>query len=165
MNNLTFGDATFGYYETICGGSGATSHTDGADAVQVHMTNTRLTDVELMEHRYPVRVQRFCIRQDSGGPGRQHGGDGIIREIEFLRPVTASILSQRRGPYPPPGVDGGQPGRLGRNTLIRASGDEFDLGAAAQGLDCRWRSLENRNPRRRRLGEADPVTSRGHFDT
>jgi len=132
MNNLTFGDATFGYYETICGGSGATSHTDGADAVQVHMTNTRLTDVELMEHRYPVRVQRFCIRQGSGGPGRQHGGDGIIREIEFLRPVNASILSQRRGPYPPPGVDGGQPGQLGRNTLIRASGDETDLGAAAQ---------------------------------
>jgi 5-oxoprolinase (ATP-hydrolysing) len=132
MNNLTFGDATFGYYETICGGSGATQHAAGADAVQVHMTNTRLTDVELMEHRYPVRVRRFAIRRGSGGQGTHRGGDGIVREIEFLRPVTASILSQRRGPFAPPGVDGGQPGQLGRNTLIRASGDETDLGAAAQ---------------------------------
>lgn len=132
MNNLTFGDATFGYYETICGGSGATRHADGADAVQVHMTNTRLTDVELMEHRYPVRVRRFSIRRGSGGQGQHRGGDGIVREIEFLRPVTASILSQRRGPFAPPGVDGGQPGHLGRNTLIRANGDETDLGAAAQ---------------------------------
>jgi 5-oxoprolinase (ATP-hydrolysing) len=132
MNNLTFGDATFGYYETICGGSGATPHAGGADAVQVHMTNTRLTDVELMEHRYPVLVHKFAIRRGSGGAGQRQGGCGIIREIEFLRPVTASILSQRRGPYPPPGLHGGQPGQLGRNALIRASGDESDLGAAAQ---------------------------------
>jgi 5-oxoprolinase (ATP-hydrolysing) len=132
MNNLTFGDATFGYYETICGGSGATRNADGADAVQVHMTNTRLTDVELLEHRYPVRVHRFAIRRESGGRGQQHGGDGIIREIEFLRPMTASILSQRRGPYPPPGMEGGQPGQLGRNTLIRDSGETTDLGGAAQ---------------------------------
>ena len=132
MNNLTFGDATFGYYETICGGSGATRHAHGADAVQVHMTNTRLTDVELLEQRYPVRVHRFAIRRGSGGRGQQHGGDGIIREIEFLRPMTASILSQRRGPYPPPGMEGGEPGQLGRNTLIRASGQSTDLGAAAQ---------------------------------
>ena len=132
MNNLTFGDATFGYYETICGGSGATRTADGADAVQVHMTNTRLTDVELLEQRYPVRVHRFAIRRGSGGRGQQHGGDGIIREIEFLRPMTASILSQRRGPYPPPGMEGGEPGQLGRNSLIRADGEITDLGAAAQ---------------------------------
>ena len=132
MNNLTFGDATFGYYETICGGSGATRNAAGADAVQVHMTNTRLTDVELLEQRYPVRVHRFAIRRGSGGRGQQRGGDGIIREIEFLCPMTASILSQRRGPYPPPGLDGGEPGQLGRNTLIRASGETTDLGAAAQ---------------------------------
>ena len=132
MNNLTFGDTTFGYYETICGGSGATPHADGADAVQVHMTNTRLTDVELMEHRYPVVVHKFAIRRGSGGAGQRQGGCGIIREIEFLRPVTASILSQRRGPYPPLGLNGGQPGQLGRNILIRVGGDEIDLGAAAQ---------------------------------
>ena len=132
MNNLTFGDKTFGYYETICGGSGATSSAPGADAVQVHMTNTRLTDVELMEHRYPVRVRQFAIRQRSGGHGAHRGGNGIIREIEFLRPMTASILSQRRGPYAPPGLDGGAPGQLGCNTLIRSSGEVTNLGAAAQ---------------------------------
>ena len=74
MNNLTFGDATFGYYETICGGSGATRMSEGADAVQVHMTNTRLTDVELLEHRYPVRVRQFSIRPHSGGAGEHRGG-------------------------------------------------------------------------------------------
>ena len=132
MNNLTFGDTTFGYYETICGGSGATSSAPGADAVQVHMTNTRLTDVELMEHRYPVRVRQFAIRRGSGGHGAYRGGNGIIREIEFLRPMTASILSQRRGPYAPPGLDGGDPGQLGCNTLVRSSGEVSNLGAAAQ---------------------------------
>ena len=132
MNNLTFGDSSFGYYETICGGSGATSMAQGADAVQVHMTNTRLTDVELMEYRYPVRVMQFAIREGSGGRGTHRGGHGIIREIEFLRPMTASILSQRRGPYAPPGLHGGEAGQLGRNTLIRSSGEVSHLGAAAQ---------------------------------
>lgn len=132
MNNLTFGDSSFGYYETICGGSGATSIAPGADAVQVHMTNTRLTDVELMEHRYPVRVRQFAIRQGSGGLGAHRGGHGITREIEFLRPMTASILSQRRGPYAPPGLEGGEPGQLGRNTLVRSSGETTNLGSAAQ---------------------------------
>jgi 5-oxoprolinase (ATP-hydrolysing) len=132
MNNLTFGDSSFGYYETICGGSGATSIAEGADAVQVHMTNTRLTDVELMEHRYPVRVRQFAIRQGSGGRGVHRGGHGIIREIEFLRPLTASILSQRRGPYAPPGLHGGEAGQLGMNTLIRSSGEVSHLGSAAQ---------------------------------
>ncbi|MFO1005334.1 MAG: hydantoinase B/oxoprolinase family protein [Planctomycetaceae bacterium] len=132
MNNLTFGDSSFGYYETICGGSGATSIAEGADAVQVHMTNTRLTDVELMEFRYPVRVRQFAIRQGSGGRGTHRGGHGIIREIEFLRPMTASILSQRRGPFEPPGLNGGEAGQLGINTLIRASGEVSHLGSAAQ---------------------------------
>jgi 5-oxoprolinase (ATP-hydrolysing) len=131
MNNLTFGDGTFGYYETICGGSGATSSADGSDAVHTHMTNTRLTDVELLEHRYPVRVREFAIRRGSGGAGLHHGGDGVIRDIEFLRPLTVSILSQRRGAFPPPGLDGGQPGGVGRNTLIQGE-RETDLGAAAQ---------------------------------
>ncbi|OYV80845.1 MAG: hydantoinase, partial [Planctomycetia bacterium 21-64-5] len=101
MNNLVFGDAHFGYYETICGGAGATADADGADAVHTHMTNTRLTDPEVIEHRYPVRVREFSIRRGSGGGGRRRGGDGIVRKLEFLRPLEVSIVSQRRGPYPP----------------------------------------------------------------
>lgn len=132
MNNLTFGDATFGYYETICGGSGATPEAPGADAVHTHMTNTRMTDAELFEQRYPVRIRQFAIRQGSGGAGRQPGGAGIIRELEFLRPMTLSILSQRRGPYPPAGLAGGEPGQVGRNSLMTADGKVSDLGSAAQ---------------------------------
>jgi 5-oxoprolinase (ATP-hydrolysing) len=132
MNNLLFGDATFGYYETICGGNGATPLADGADAVHTHMTNTRLTDPEVLEARCPVRLVEFAIRRGSGGKGRQRGGDGVRRRIEFLRPVTLSILSQRRGPYPPYGLAGGEPGALGRNTLTRKDGRVEHLGALAQ---------------------------------
>ncbi|RIK81482.1 MAG: hydantoinase [Planctomycetota bacterium] len=122
MNNLLFGDKTFGYYETICGGSGATANADGADAVHTHMTNTRLTDPEVLERRYPVRLVEFAIRRGSGGAGKHRGGDGVVRRIEFLRPLDLSILSQRRGPYAPYGQNGGQPGKLGRNTLVRRDG-------------------------------------------
>ncbi|HVW02299.1 MAG TPA: hydantoinase B/oxoprolinase family protein, partial [Planctomycetaceae bacterium] len=133
MNNLTFGDAQFGYYETICGGSGATPEADGADAVHTHMTNTRLTDPEVLERRYPVRVHEFSIRRGSGGQGRHHGGDGVVRRLEFLRPLRVSILSERRGPYPPFGLQGGEPGALGRNTLLRAGGGTLeDLGGKVQ---------------------------------
>jgi 5-oxoprolinase (ATP-hydrolysing) len=132
MNNLTFGDSSFGYYETICGGSGATSERAGADAVHTHMTNTRLTDVEVLEHRYPVRVLEFSIRHGSGGRGLHRGGDGIKRRIEFLRPIKMSILSQRRGPYAPFGTGGGQEGALGVNSLARAGGETIDLGGRAQ---------------------------------
>jgi 5-oxoprolinase (ATP-hydrolysing) len=129
MNNLTFGDTSFGYYETICGGSGATRNADGADAVHTHMTNTRLTDPEVLERRYPVRIHGFRIRPDSGGPGARSGGNGVIREIEFLRPVVVSMLSERRGPYPPFGLENGEPGALGRNTLRRAGTEQSeDLG-------------------------------------
>jgi 5-oxoprolinase (ATP-hydrolysing) len=117
MNNLTFGDATFGYYETICGGSGATPVADGADAVHTHMTNTRLTDVEVLERRYPVRVQEFSIRHGSGGTGRQRGGDGVVRRIEFLRRLNVSMLSERRGEYAPFGLTGGLSGKIGCNHL------------------------------------------------
>ncbi|MBM84332.1 MAG: hydantoinase [Planctomycetaceae bacterium] len=120
MNNLTFGDEQFGYYETICGGSGATESSDGASAVHTHMTNTRLTDVEVIERRYPVRVHEFSIRRGSGGPGKHQGGDGIIRRIEFLRPLKVSILSERRGDFAPFGLRGGGDGKIGENTLIRA---------------------------------------------
>ncbi|HUE73988.1 MAG TPA: hydantoinase B/oxoprolinase family protein [Pirellulaceae bacterium] len=132
MNNLLFGDATFGYYETICGGSGATAQADGADAVHTHMTNTRLTDPEVLERRFPVRLLEFSIRRGSGGRGEHRGGDGALRRIEFLKELTVSILSQRRGPYPPYGLYGGEPGSLGQNSLRRADGRVEQLPALAQ---------------------------------
>ncbi|MCY2968078.1 MAG: hydantoinase B/oxoprolinase family protein, partial [Planctomycetota bacterium] len=142
MNNLTFGDGTFGYYETICGGSGATREADGADAVHTHMTNTRLTDPEVIERRYPVRVWEFAIRRGSGGrnPSDEaagqvghRGGDGVRRTLEFLKPLRVSILSERRGPYVPFGLDGGSPGKLGVNTLRRVqTGETVDLGGKVQ---------------------------------
>lgn len=132
MNNLLFGDSSFGYYETICGGSGATPQGPGADAVHVHMTNTRLTDPEVLEHRYPVRLREFSIRRGSGGEGKWRGGDGVTRAIEFLRPLTVSILSQRRGPYPPYGLAGGEPGALGVNLLRRVQGEVVPLAALAR---------------------------------
>ncbi len=131
MNNLLFGDATFGYYETICGGAGATPWADGADAVHTHMTNTRLTDPEVLERRYPVRLLEFSIRRGSGGLGTYHGGDGVVRRIEFLRPLEVSILSQRRGPHPPYGLAGGLPGGLGRNSLTRLNGQSELLAGRA----------------------------------
>jgi len=127
MNNLLFGDTTFGYYETVCGGSGATADGDGASAVQVHMTNTRLTDPEILERRFPVRVRKFAIRRGSGGAGAHRGGDGTIRELEFLRPLTVSLITERRGPHPPYGAKGGEPGALGRNRLLRRDGTTVDL--------------------------------------
>ncbi|HIE99325.1 MAG TPA: hydantoinase [Fuerstia sp.] len=131
MNNLTFGDNTFGYYETICGGAGATSTAHGADAVHTHMTNTRLTDPEVLEQRYPVRLRKFEIRCDSGGQGEHHGGDGIVREIEFLKTLQVSMLSQRRESNPPFGLQGAAGGQCGRNTLLKASAtDTQDLGGA-----------------------------------
>jgi len=132
MNNLTFGDPTFGYYETICGGSGGSPAGEGADAVHTHMTNTRLTDPEVLELRYPVRVREFRIRLGSGGAGRFRGGDGVVRRLEFLRPLAVSILAQRRGPYPPYGLQGGQPGALGRNALTKANGEVQELPGRVQ---------------------------------
>ncbi len=131
MNNLLFGDASFGYYETICGGTGATPQARGADAVHTHMTNTRLTDPEVLERRYPVRVQEFSIRRGSGGAGRHRGGDGVVRRLEFLSELDVSILSQRRGPYAPFGLCGGRGGQLGRNTLLRVDGAIEQLPARA----------------------------------
>jgi len=121
MNNFLFGNERFGYYETIAGGAGAGPRAEGADAVHTHMTNTRITDPEVLERRYPVLLRRFEIRTGSGGEGLHRGGDGVTREVELLEAVEVSILGQRRtrGPY---GVDGGGAGQPGRNR-IRRSGD------------------------------------------
>jgi 5-oxoprolinase (ATP-hydrolysing) len=116
MNNLTFGDDTFGYYETIGGGDGATPHADGASGVHTHMTNTRITDPEVLESRFPVRLVRFALRRGSGGAGRHRGGDGLIRELEFLAPLAVSILADRRR-NPPFGLHGGRAGASGRSIV------------------------------------------------
>jgi 5-oxoprolinase (ATP-hydrolysing) len=120
MNNVLFGNERFGYYETVCGGAGAGPGFAGADAVHTHMTNTRITDPEVLEHRYPVRLESFRIRRGSGGAGRYRGGDGVVREITFLAPVSLSVVTQRRreGPY---GMAGGEPGAPGAQRLIRAA--------------------------------------------
>jgi len=131
MNNFTFGNDQYQYYETICGGSGAGPSFDGADAVQTHMTNSRMTDPEILEWRYPVRLEAFSIRHGSGGGGRHAGGSGAIRRIRFLEPMTASILSNHRR-RPPFGAAGGEPGETGRNTLIRADGTVETLAGCAQ---------------------------------
>ena len=110
MNNFTFGTDRYQYYETICGGSGAGDGFHGADCVHTHMTNTRLTDPEVLEWRYPVLVEEFAVRRGSGGAGRWRGGDGAVRRIRFLEPMTAAILSGHRR-VPPYGMAGGKPGR------------------------------------------------------
>ncbi|MEO1766354.1 hydantoinase B/oxoprolinase family protein [Thiobacter aerophilum] len=131
MNNLSFGDDKRQYYETICGGAGAGPDFDGAHAVQTHMTNSRMTDLEVLENRFPVRVETFAIRRGSGGVGRNRGGDGVLRRIRFLAPMQAAILSQRRG-IPPFGLAGGGAGRVGENRLIRADGQVVTLAACAE---------------------------------
>ncbi len=130
MNNFTFGDARHQYYETLCGGSGAGPGFDGTDAVQTHMTNSRLTDPEVLEWRFPVLVETFAIRRGSGGAGRYRGGDGVVRRIRFLEPMTASILSNRRR-VAPFGLHGGGSGAVGRNSVERADGSVIELGARA----------------------------------
>ena len=119
------------YYETICGGAGAGPGFDGASAVHTHMTNSRLTDPEVLEWRFPVRVEDFCIRTGSGGAGRWRGGDGVIRRIRFLEPMTAAILSGHRR-IPPYGLAGGKPGQVGRNAVERADGQTEELPGTAQ---------------------------------
>ncbi|MDH3453052.1 MAG: hydantoinase B/oxoprolinase family protein, partial [Gammaproteobacteria bacterium] len=131
MNNLTFGDAEHQYYETICGGCGAGPGFNGASAVHSHMTNSRLTDIEVLEQRFPVRVRRFAMRRGSGGSGRWHGGDGVIREIEFLQPLRLSLLASRRH-VAPFGLNGGGAGAPGRDTVIRGDGSREPLSQAAE---------------------------------
>jgi len=126
MSNFTFGDAVRQYYETICGGSGATADAPGTSAVHTHMTNSRLTDPEILERRFPVRVESFGVRRGSGGAGANRGGDGAVRRIRFLAPMEAALLSSRRE-HAPQGLAGGGPALAGAQRLIAASGEVTDL--------------------------------------
>jgi 5-oxoprolinase (ATP-hydrolysing) len=135
MNNLSFGSERFQYYETICGGSGGGRDLDGrgfagASAVQTHMTNSRLTDPEVLEQRFPVRLEAFAIRRGSGGAGRWPGGDGVVRRLRFLAPMTVGLLSGSRR-VPPFGLAGGEPGLAGRNRLLRGGRERGDGGSDA----------------------------------
>jgi len=127
MNNLTFGDETFGYYETIGGGTGAGPDWDGKSGLHAHMSNTRITDPEILERRFPLLLRRFALRRGSGGAGTHRGGDGLIREIEFLIPMTVAILSERRV-IPPYALEGGEPGKRGLNLIIYRDGRRVNMG-------------------------------------
>lgn len=129
MNNITIGDEEWGYYETVAGGAGAGPTWHGADGVHTHMTNTRITDAEILELRYPIILKRFCLRTDkSGGAGQFHGGEGVERELLFRKPVTLSILTERRS-LQPYGLAGGQPAKRGLNFLRKPDGRLIWLGS------------------------------------
>ena len=128
MNNFTFGNERHQYYETICGGSGAGPDHDGTSAVQTHMTNSRLTDPEILETRLPVRLEQFSIRRGSGGKGAHRGGDGVVRKVTFLEPMRANILANRRR-VPPSGLGGGGDAAAGRNWVERIDGSVEELTA------------------------------------
>ncbi|WP_406328411.1 hydantoinase B/oxoprolinase family protein [Streptomyces sp. NBC_00203] len=129
MNNVTFGNERYQYYETVASGSGAGDGFPGAPVVQTHMTNSRLTDPEVLEWRLPVRLDEFAVRRGSGGAGRRRGGDGAVRRLRFLEPMTVSTLSQHRR-VPPYGMAGGAPGALGANRVERADGTVTELGGS-----------------------------------
>jgi 5-oxoprolinase (ATP-hydrolysing) len=131
MNNTTFGNERYQYYETVCGGSGAGPDFDGTSAVHTHMTNSRLTDPEVLEMRYPVRVERFEVRHGSGGAGRHRGGDGAHRRLRFLEEMDVVILANHRK-VPPFGLEGGEPGACGRNWVERVDGSRDEMTATDQ---------------------------------
>jgi 5-oxoprolinase (ATP-hydrolysing) len=145
MNNLTFGNERYQYYETICGGAGAGPDFDGASAVHTHMTNSRLTDPEVLESRYPVVLKRFELRTGSGGAGEHKGGEGVIREIEFVETMTAAILSNHRR-IAPFGMSGGEPGKPGINRVRRADGRVEVLSATAEIAVAQGDSLVIKTP-------------------
>ena len=131
MNNFTFGNADLQYYETVCGGSGAGPGFSGTDAVHTHMTNSRITDPEILETRFPVLLEEFSIREGSGGDGKFKGGNGVVRKLRFLQDMNAAILSSHRK-LPPFGLKGGMPGKCGRNALIRRDGSVLEIGGQAE---------------------------------
>jgi 5-oxoprolinase (ATP-hydrolysing) len=131
MNNFTFGNAAHQYYETIAGGAGAGPQHAGASGVQTHMTNSRLTDPEVLEQRFPVLLRAFSVRAGSGGPGRHRGGDGLVRTLEFCEPMTVAILANHRR-IAPFGLAGGEPGQTGRNQVVRHDGRSELLPGAVQ---------------------------------
>jgi len=131
MNNFTFGNERYQYYETIAGGSGAGDGFDGTDVVQTHMTNSRLTDPEVLEWRFPVLLEEFSIRRGSGGTGRWRGGDGALRRVRFLETMTAAILSGHRL-VPPYGSAGGSAGGTGANHVLRSDGSTVALPGSAK---------------------------------
>ncbi len=133
MNNFTFGNERYQYYETIAGGAGAGPDFDGASGVQTHMTNSRLTDPEVLETRFPVLLREFSIRRGSGGAGRHHGGDGLVRRVEFREAMTANVLANHRR-IAPFGLEGGAPGAPGRNTIRRRGRADSETVAATFGL-------------------------------
>jgi 5-oxoprolinase (ATP-hydrolysing) len=135
MNNLTFGSTTFGYYETIAGGAGAGPSWHGRSGVHTHMTNTRITDPEILERRYPVVLRAFSLRSGSGGRGAWRGGDGVVRHLQFRKPLTVSVLSERRA-FAPYGLNGGGPGARGVNTLRWADGRRVNLGGKNTASVC-----------------------------
>ena len=126
MNNVFYGNERYQNYETVCGGTGAGADHPGTSAVHSHMTNTRMTDPEVLELRYPLRLEDFSIRQGSGGTGKYRGGDGVVRKLRFLEPMTATILSSHRV-VPPFGLAGGEPGQCGNNYVVRSDGEIVQL--------------------------------------
>ena len=127
MNNVFYGNDRYQNYDTVCGGTGAGPDHPGADAVHSHMTNTRMTDPEVLELRFPVRLEEFSIRRSSGGAGKYRGGNGVVRKLRFLEAMTVTMLSSHRV-VPPFGLAGGEPGRCGNNYVVRAAGDFIQLG-------------------------------------
>lgn len=134
MNNLTFGDESMGYYETIAGGAGAGPSWHGCSGVHTHMTNTRITDPEILERRYPVILREFSLRKGSGGDGACRGGDGVVRELEFTKDLIVSVLTERRA-FQPYGMAGGQPGARGMNVLKRCTNASTDCATATGSSD------------------------------
>ncbi len=130
MNNVVIGDESFGYYETVAGGAGATRKKEGASGVHTHMTNTKITDVEVIERRYPFMIEKFALRKNSGGEGRFKGGDGVIRIYRFLKPLEVGLLTERRA-LAPYGMEGGEEGKRGENYLEK-DGETFNLGGKAK---------------------------------
>ncbi|MFO1418032.1 MAG: hydantoinase B/oxoprolinase family protein [Methylotetracoccus sp.] len=164
MNNLSFGDARLQYYETICGGAGAGPGFAGASAVHTHMTNSRITDPEVLELRFPVRLEAFLVRRGSGGAGRFRGGDGVLRRLQFLAPMQVAMLSSHRR-IPPFGLTGGLPGAAGCNRVVRRDGHEEIVPGCAEIAVEAGDVIVIETPGGGGFGEGDPVVTPVSVDT